>query len=102
MITRISFSIVFYLLLPCLTPSYAFAGDGATIVLKNGTTVYLNKGFKQIESGIRSAFRNNSKSLYIEVKLGTAPFYINLDNVAIVCRDQCSSMKSVEMKTSSR
>ncbi len=77
-------------------PSTALAGDGATVIFKSGKTIYLNSGFKQIESGLNKSSGNSSNNVYVKLELAESPIYINLDTVAIVCRDNCKSMKLIE------
>ncbi len=77
-------------------PAVVFAGDGVTIVFKSGSTAYLNNGFKQIEKGISKSEDKTRDSYYVKLDLGGAPFYLNLETVAVVCRDRCKSMEIVQ------
>ncbi len=76
----------------------AYAGDGATIIFKSGTVVYMNNGYQQIAAALVELNKKGGENYTTEVKIEDATFHINLGAVAIVCRDRCSSMQIIPKK----
>lgn len=76
----------------------ARAGDGATIILKSGAVIYLLNGYQQIVDGMRTFNKKGDYNYYLQVNLENAPFFLNLGEVALVCRDQCRSLQIVHPK----
>jgi len=79
-------------LLLCM-PVNAFAGDGATVIFASGTVVYINNGYAQLVSSLKEFNRKGSENYVAEVNIEGSTFFINLDDVAVVCRDKCNSME---------
>jgi len=73
-------------------PSSAHAGDGATIIMKSGVVVTINNGFAQLVAGMKSLRSTGSQNYPVEVSIENTSFFINLGEVALLCRDTCSSM----------
>jgi hypothetical protein len=76
----------------------AFAGDGATIIFKSGTLVYVSNGYQQIVSALKEFNKKGTDNYNMEVNIEDATFFINLGTVAIVCRDRCKSMEILSKK----
>lgn len=74
-------------------PEAAYAGDGATIILKSGTILRLSNGFNQISTGMRKLATQGSENFPVEVSIEGTNFFINLGDVAVLCRDTCGSMR---------
>ena len=92
---------VFFVGLVILTyPGAVFAGDGATIVLKSGAIITINNGYSQIVSGMKEFNRRGTQNFNAEVNLEGTTFYINLADVALVCRDECKSLTITRPKES--
>lgn len=74
-----------------LAPLKAYAGDGATLVLREGQVVRTKFGFKDIsEAYKRMGSNQGNRILALTMEGGT--FLINLAEVAIVCRDDCPAL----------
>jgi len=75
--------------------SLAYAGDAATIVLSSGATVSINNGYTQLATELKEFNRVNRKggeSYIAEINIEGNTFYINLRDVALICRDTCGSI----------
>jgi hypothetical protein len=71
----------------------AFAGDGATIVLKSGAIITINNGYTQIVGGMKEFNRRGTENFNAEINMEGTTFFINLADVALVCRDECKSLE---------
>ena len=91
---RISFSF----LLITIFSSTAFAGDGATIVLRSGVKLYFANGYKQLVNGVKEFNKKSSENYIAELNIAGDTFMINLDEVAVLCRDRCSSIEITNPK----
>lgn len=83
-------------------PTTAFAGDAATIVLRSGAIVTVNNGYMQLEKGMREANRRDSENHYVEIKIEGSTFFVNLGEVALLCRDKCGSLSIERPRTGNR
>jgi hypothetical protein len=70
-----------------------FAGDGATILFREGHVAYLANGYATLESEYKKLSGTDLKHKIVELKLESSPFLINLAEVVLICRDQCSSLE---------
>ncbi len=75
-----------------LTPRPAFAGDGATILMKSGVVLTITNGYNQLVSGMRALKSTGGYNYPVEVEIENTSFYVNLGEVALLCRDTCSSI----------
>jgi len=73
--------------------SSAFAGDGATLILKSGASVFLDNGYKQLVDGMQSLKKSGAENYPMEVNIENTTVYVNLGEVAVLCRDKCSSLE---------
>ncbi len=73
-------------------PRTALAGDGATIIMKSGVVVTINNGFSQLIAGMKSLKSSGVQNYPVEITIEGTSFFINLGEVALLCRDTCSSM----------
>jgi len=86
--------VFFFLLVASLCFSrYAYAGDGATIILKSGAVLYMNNGYQQVVDGLKTFNQRGDYNYYLLVNIADAPFYINLGSVEMICRDRCRSVE---------
>lgn len=85
-------SIKIFFLLMALWPTVAFAGDGATIIFNSGQIVKIDDGFRQVVEAIKSQSKDSNTSRFIELNLGGGTFLLNLNEIAIVCRDNCTGL----------
>ena len=83
-------------------PRVAFAGDGATIVFKSGVIVALNNGYKQLVDGMKDLRAKGSQNYPVEILIEGTSFFVNLGEVAVLCRDTCSSLTVISPKSQSR
>ena len=81
-----------------VAPSIALAGDGATIVFKSGVIVTLNNGYKQLVDGMKDLRTKGSQNFPVEILIEGTSFFVNLGEVAVLCRDACSSLTVVSPK----
>jgi hypothetical protein len=89
---RRSIATVLLTLLVIVTPRLAFAGDGATIIMKSGVVVTITNGYNQLVAGMRSLKSTGVHNYPVEIEIENTSFYVNLGEVALLCRDTCSSM----------
>jgi hypothetical protein len=80
----------------------ALAGDAATIVLKSGIILSIQNGFGQLLSGMKSLRQRGSENYPVEINIEGTSFFINLGEVAVLCRDTCGSIKIERPKSNSR
>ena len=73
-------------------PSVAHAGDGATIIMKSGVVISINNGFAQLVNGMKTLKSSGVHNYPVEVEIENTSFFVNLGEVALLCRDTCSSM----------
>ena len=73
-------------------PRLALAGDGATIIMKSGVVVTITNGYSQLVTGMRSLKSSGVHNYPVEIVIEGTSFYVNLGEVALLCRDTCSSM----------
>ncbi len=86
---------MFKILFACLfliLSSTAYAGDGATILFREGQVAYIANGYETIVSEYKKLSSSNEQHKIVELKLESNPFLINLAEVVVICRDRCSSM----------
>ena len=88
---RVLAAALFVLILVQARP--AVAGDSATIVLKSGIVLYMANGFTQLLAGMKNLKQTGSENYPIEVNIEGTSFFINLGDVAVLCRDTCGSLK---------
>lgn len=73
-------------------PVRANAGDGATIIMKSGVVITINNGFAQLVAGMKSLKSSGAQNYPVEIEIENTSFFVNLGEVALLCRDTCSSM----------
>lgn len=73
-------------------PTSALAGDGATIILKSGVVITINNGFAQLVSGMKALKSSGVQNYPVVIEIENTSFFVNLGEVALLCRDTCSSM----------
>jgi len=73
-------------------PKAAHAGDGATIIMKSGVVITINNGFAQLVAGMKSLKSSGVQNYPVEIEIENTSFFVNLGEVALLCRDTCSSM----------
>lgn len=95
---RISLPAVLLNLLAC---GVAFAGDGATILFREGQLAYISNGYSQIAEAYKRLNKESSPHNIVELKLESNPFFINLSEIVVICRDRCTSLELVDPRRSS-
>ncbi|WKZ57423.1 MAG: hypothetical protein QY326_01785 [Bdellovibrionota bacterium] len=75
-----------------VSPLAAWAGDGATIIFKSGQVITFPDGFRQVSQAFRSldGTKDNEKKV-VELNLGGGTYVLQLNDIEMVCRDQCSN-----------
>jgi hypothetical protein len=79
----------------------AHAGDAAMIVFKSGVVVNLDNGYKQLVDGMKGLKMKGSENYPVEIQIEGTAFFINLGEVAVLCRDRCSSLTIISPKQGS-
>ena len=85
-----------------LFPGLAAAGDAATIVFESGQVIYVDNGYAEVAKAMKELESKSKDHKVIEFKIGGGTFMLNVADVVAVCRDQCSSMRLVDMRDPSR
>jgi hypothetical protein len=76
-----------------LLPSVSWAADRATVIFKSGQVVTIEDGYKQIVESMKSSASNSTaRSRILELNIGGGSFLLNIDEVVVVCRDDCRSL----------
>ncbi|RIL11148.1 MAG: hypothetical protein DCC75_02935 [Proteobacteria bacterium] len=73
----------------------AWAGDKATIVFESGQVVTIDDGYRQIIDAMKKLDGQNVEHRIVEFQIGGGSFLLNVAEVVIVCRDNCSSLTVV-------
>ncbi len=68
------------------------------IVFKSGVIVNLDNGYKQLVDGMKGLKIKGSENYPVEIQIEGTSFFINLGEVAVLCRDRCSSLTLVSPK----
>lgn len=76
-----------------LRSEIAFAGDGATILFREGHVAYLANGYETLVEEYKKLNSKSTNHQIVELKLESNPFLINLAEVVIICRDRCTSLE---------
>lgn len=84
---------IFIFFLAIGAPTVALAGDGATIMFREGQLAYVNNGYSALVDAYKKLNSKNSSHQIIELKIESSPFLINLSEVVIICRDRCTSLE---------
>jgi hypothetical protein len=72
--------------------SEAYAGDAAMLIFKSGQVVKIDDGFRQISEALKRGQDAEGKSAVVELNLGSGTFLLNVAEVAVACRDDCSGI----------
>ena len=73
-------------------PMPAFAGEAATIIFSSGASVKINNGYSQLATELKAFNKVNSgggDSYIAEINIEGSTFFINVAEVALICRDAC-------------
>ncbi len=95
---KIMRSIVATLFVLMVETPLAHAGDAAMIVFKSGVVVNLDNGYKQLVDGMKGLKMKGSENYPVEIQIEGTAFFINLGEVAVLCRDRCSSLTLISPK----
>lgn len=75
-------------------PSAVLAGEGVTLVFKSGQVVSINDGYRAVVSAMRSLDKKSTEvNKIVELSVGGSTFLLNMAEVVIVCRDECSNLQ---------
>jgi hypothetical protein len=77
---------------PFSASSAALAEEGVTLVLKSGVVVFLRDGYKQLVLNVKGHSAGGSAGRWYELNLDGHPFLVDLNEIAILCRERCDSM----------
>ena len=81
--------------------SAAFAGDGATLLFREGQMAYISNGYSQLVEAYKKLNKESSSHNIVELKIESSPFLINLAEVVLICRDRCTSLEVVDPRRGS-
>jgi hypothetical protein len=87
-----AFTLALLVVVAMAFPIPAYAGDGATIIMKSGVIITINNGFAQLVAGMKSLKSSGVQNYPVEIEIENTSFFVNLGEVALLCRDTCSSM----------
>ena len=84
-------------LLNLLVAAPALAGEDVTIVFKSRAIVHIRNAYKQIANGLKDFNRRAGgvENYMLELNLEGNTFFINLADIAVLCRDRCRSMEII-------
>ena len=83
-------------------PATSFAGDGATIIFRSGIRAYVNKGYSKILDAMKTMGNSDSRHAIVQLDIEGAPFLLNVAEVVILCRDDCTSLEVVDTRDPAR
>ena len=86
-------------LLVLLSAQTALAADPAYILFREGKEANLRDGYKRLMTEIRKKARGQTgASNIVEINLDGNPFFINIDEIAVLCRQPCNSFQVKQVK----
>lgn len=85
-----------------LLPSEAFAGDKATLVFKSGLVVTIDDGFRQVIEAMKQLNAKSQDHHIVQLEIGGGSFLLNVAEVVIACRDDCSTLQIVDKRDTAR
>ena len=77
----------------CLSATYALAGDGATILFREGQLAFLNNGYSQLVDAYKKLNADSRAHKIVELNIESSPFLINVAEIVLICRDRCTSLE---------
>ena len=86
------------LLLACAGSANA---AGATLIFKSGLRVYVNNGYEKIVDAF-SAVPKDARHTVISLDVEGGIFLLDVAEVVLVCKEQCSSIKVVDTRDPAR
>lgn len=81
-----------FAILSLILVSQAWAGDGATVIFKSGQVVQIDDGYRQIVESMKTLNGASTDHKILELTIGGSSFLLNISEVVIVCRDNCSNV----------
>lgn len=100
--TRIMLAVILLGWLSLGLPAAALAGDAATLVFTSGQVVRIDNGYGAIVTAMSKLNRDSQAHSIVDLNIGGGSFLLNVAEVVIVCRDDCSSLKVVDMRDPAR
>lgn len=88
------FQVITFLALTTLfSTSSALAGDGVTVIFKSGQVVVMDYGYQKIVDQVKASGRSQSNTnSFVELTVNGGSFLLSLDEIALVCRDDCRNL----------
>ncbi len=68
---------------------HADAGDGATIIFREGHVMFVDNGFTRIADAMKDLNKTTLRHRVVEFNTGQGNFVLNVAEVRAVCRDKC-------------
>lgn len=93
-------TVFFAFVLLLLVPGAALAGDGATILFREGQVAYISNGYSALVQEYKKLSGEKASHKIIELKLESSPFLINVAEIVLICRDRCTSLEIVDPRRS--
>ncbi len=91
--------ILFFLL---SSPISALAGDGATLLFKEGQVAYISNGYSALVQEYKRLEGKNATHKIVELNLESSSFLINIAEIVLICRDRCTSLEVNDPRKSSQ
>lgn len=80
----------------------AHAGDGATLVFREGHVAHVDDGYQTIVDAYKRLGKSDSRHQILEMTLNGGSFLIDLAEVVIVCRDKCVGLEISDPRRTSK
>jgi hypothetical protein len=94
--------VVFCFIFALISSSNAMAAEPVTVVLKSGQIFRLSDGYRDLALAMKTTAGSTSKTRVIDLSIGGEPFVIDLNEIVLVCRNDCKPLTVVDSKTSER
>lgn len=95
----IAFLLTFTISILAITNS-AHAGDGATILFREGQVAYIDNGYAALVEEYKKLNSNSSSHKIVQLNLESSPFLINISEIVVICRDRCTSLEVADPRRS--
>ncbi len=73
-------------------PTLAFAGDAATVIFKSGQVVKIDDGYQMLVDAMNGLNGKEVKHQILKMMIDGNSFVMNIAEVVIVCRDNCTNV----------
>ena len=99
---RIFLVLLFCTLTFAVMPRQALAADGATIIFRSGIRAYVSNGYSKILEVMKNLNNSSARHSVVQLDIEGAPFLLNVAEVVILCRDECTSLDVIDTRDPAR